>query len=50
MLGGTPAELNLAVRNLFAVRYMGFTEPDPDGNSYQPAAEREIFVGLGIGR
>lgn len=50
MLGGTAAELTLAVRNLFAVHYMGFTEPDPDGNSYQPAAEREVFVGIALGK
>ncbi len=49
-LGTTPAQITFAVRNIFAVRYMGFTEPDPDGNSYQPAAEREIFVGVALGR
>ncbi len=47
-LSGAPAELTLAVRNFFAKRYIAFTEPDPDGNSYQPAAEREIFVGLSV--
>jgi len=43
---GTPVEASVSVRNIFGVKYMGFTEPDPDGNSYQPAAEREVFVGL----
>jgi iron complex outermembrane receptor protein len=47
-LSGAAAELTLAVRNLFAKRYIAFTEPDPDGNSYQPAAERELFIGLKI--
>jgi iron complex outermembrane receptor protein len=42
-LGGT---LFVAGRNLTAKRYIAFTEPDPDGNSYQPGASREIFGGL----
>jgi iron complex outermembrane receptor protein len=42
-LGGT---LFVAGRNLTAKRYIAFTEPDPDGNSYQPGAGREIFAGL----
>jgi iron complex outermembrane receptor protein len=45
-LGGADIEVTGAVRNLFAKQYIAFTEPDPDGNSYQPAAEREVFVGL----
>ena len=45
---GVNAELTFAVRNMFAKQYIAFTEPDPDGNSYQPAAEREFFVGLKI--
>ena len=24
----------------------GFTEPDPDGNSYQPGPTAEVFVGI----
>jgi len=47
-LSGAPAELTLAVRNIFAKRYIAFTEPDPDGNSYQPAAEREFFLGVSV--
>ena len=46
--GATPVEASLAVRNIFGARYIAFTEPDPDGNSYQPAAEREFFVGLTV--
>jgi iron complex outermembrane receptor protein len=46
---GTPLELFLAGRNIFSVLYYGFTEPDPDGNSYQPAATAEWTLGLRIG-
>jgi iron complex outermembrane receptor protein len=48
--GGTDVEVTVAGRNLFDKKYIAFTEPDPDGNSYQPAAEREFFVGLRLGR
>jgi iron complex outermembrane receptor protein len=47
--GGTPFELFLAGRNIFNVLYYGFTEPDPDGNSYQPAATAEWSLGLRAG-
>jgi iron complex outermembrane receptor protein len=47
-LSGAPSEITFAVRNLFAKQYIAFSEPDPDGNSYQPAAERELFVGLRV--
>jgi hypothetical protein len=29
-------------------KYMAFTEPDPDGNSYQPGPGREIFGSIKI--
>jgi iron complex outermembrane receptor protein len=45
-LGGLDAEATLSVRNVFGKQYIAFSEPDPDGNSYQPAAEREVFLGL----
>jgi iron complex outermembrane receptor protein len=35
-------------RNLTATNYIAFTEPDPDGNSYQPAPRRELFGGMRI--
>jgi iron complex outermembrane receptor protein len=35
-------------KNLTGKRYIAFTEPDPDGNSYQPGANREFFAGLRI--
>ena len=41
-------EVTLAVRNATDVEYIAFTEPDPDGNSYQPAPTREIFGGVHI--
>ncbi|OGF68136.1 MAG: hypothetical protein A2Y62_19495 [Candidatus Fischerbacteria bacterium RBG_13_37_8] len=40
------AEAMLYIRNIFDKEYVAFTEPDPDGNSYQPAATREIFFNL----
>jgi iron complex outermembrane recepter protein len=46
---GTPLVLMLSGRNIFNVLYYGFTEPDPDGNSYQPAATAEWSLGLRIG-
>jgi iron complex outermembrane receptor protein len=45
-LAGMAAELTLQGRNLTGVRYIAFTEPDPDGNSYQPGPEREVFAGV----
>jgi iron complex outermembrane receptor protein len=48
-IGGVPFELQLSGRNIFGVEYYGFTEPDPDGNSYQPAATAEWSVGLRVG-
>ncbi|MDD5544130.1 MAG: TonB-dependent receptor [Acidobacteriia bacterium] len=33
-------------KNLTNTSYIAFTEPDPDGNSYQPGPRREIFAGL----
>jgi len=39
------ADLMLAVRNLTDTDYIAFTEPDPDGNSYQPGPGREYFAG-----
>ncbi len=49
-LGKPPyrTELFLQVRNLFGTEYIAFTEPDPDGNSYQPGPAREIFVGVRV--
>jgi outer membrane receptor protein involved in Fe transport len=49
LFGGTPLEILLAGRNIFNVLYYGFTEPDPDGNSYQPAPTAEWSLQLRIG-
>jgi len=49
-LAGSSAQATLAVRNIFGTQYVAFTEPDPDGNSYQPAATREIFFGIVLGK
>jgi iron complex outermembrane receptor protein len=48
-MGRTPFELMLSGRNIFGVDYYGFTEPDPDGNSYQPAPTAEWSLGLRVG-
>ena len=41
-------EFSLGVRNLSNEKYMAFTEPDPDGNAYQPGPEREFFGNIKI--
>lgn len=46
---GTPMSLVLSGRNIFNRLYYGFTEPDPDGNSYQPAPTAEWSLGLRLG-
>ncbi|MGZ4787930.1 MAG: TonB-dependent receptor family protein [Terriglobales bacterium] len=38
--------LFVAAANLTNTRYIAFTEPDPDGNSYQPGPGREVFGGM----
>ena len=43
---GHQASLLLAGRNLTGKEYVAFTEPDPDGNSYQPGPTREVFAGV----
>jgi iron complex outermembrane recepter protein len=48
-VGGAPWEIMLSGRNILGVEYYGFTEPDPDGNSYQPAATAEWTLGLRLG-
>jgi iron complex outermembrane receptor protein len=48
-IAGAPWEIVLSGRNILGVEYYGFTEPDPDGNSYQPAATAEWTIGLRLG-
>jgi iron complex outermembrane receptor protein len=47
-LHGIDMECSLFLRNLTNSVYMAFTEPDPDGNSYQPGPGRELFGSLKI--
>lgn len=47
-LFGLKGELSCSVRNLTGEKYMAFTEPDPDGNSYQPGPSTEVFGKLKI--
>jgi iron complex outermembrane receptor protein len=44
--GGHPGEVQLSASNLTGTRYIAFTEPDPDGNSFQPGPTREVFLGV----
>lgn len=48
-VGANTAELVATARNLLGSEYIAFTEPDPDGNSYQPGPTRELFVGMRFG-
>lgn len=47
-LGVLNGELSLSVRNFTNEDYIAFTEPDPDGNSYQPGPGTEYFGNLKI--
>jgi hypothetical protein len=38
----------VAGKNLAGKHYIAFTEPDPDGNSYQPGPSREVFAGFQV--
>ncbi len=49
-LGVMDVETTVAARAIFDKEHIAFTEPDPDGNSYRPAAEREFFVGMRLTR
>jgi len=39
-------EISLSARNITGADYMAFTEPDPDGNSYQPGPKQEYFCSV----
>jgi iron complex outermembrane receptor protein len=41
-------ECSIFARNFTGAKYMAFTEPDPDGNSYQPGPKREFFGNVKI--
>ena len=38
--------MTLLGKNLTGKEYIAFTEPDPDGNSYQPEPGRQVFAGV----
>jgi outer membrane receptor protein involved in Fe transport len=44
--GSWSGDVMLSGRNLTDERYIAFTEPDLDGNSYQPSTGREGFLGV----
>jgi iron complex outermembrane receptor protein len=45
-IGGFKGDISVYGKNLGNIQYIAFTEPDPDGNSYQPSSRREVFVSL----
>ncbi|PKP27653.1 MAG: hypothetical protein CVU06_01450, partial [Bacteroidetes bacterium HGW-Bacteroidetes-22] len=45
---GLQGECSVYARNLTDKKYMAFTEPDPDGNAYQPGPGREFFGNIKI--
>jgi iron complex outermembrane receptor protein len=47
-LCGKSGELSVTGRNLSGEKYIAFSEPDPDGNSYQPGPTEEVFATLKI--
>jgi iron complex outermembrane recepter protein len=47
-VGGLAGDVNIAGRNIFGYDYIAFTEPDPDGNSYQPGPKEEVFAGVSV--
>jgi iron complex outermembrane recepter protein len=42
-LFGVDGIIGIYAKNLTDTKYIAFTEPDPDGNSYQPGSGREFF-------
>lgn len=42
------AKASLFIRNIANASYMAFTEPDPDGNAYQPGPGRELFLNFQV--
>ncbi|HXY42264.1 MAG TPA: hypothetical protein VEQ10_21490, partial [Vicinamibacteria bacterium] len=47
-LGKGEAELYAVGRNVTGTKYIAFTEPDPDGNSYHPGPTAEFFGGVQV--
>ena len=49
-VGGLEGTAMVAARNVLGAKYMAFTEPDPDGNSYQPGPEQEYFARISVSK
>jgi len=47
-VSGMHCDVSVSGRNLFIRNYIAFTEPDPDGNSYQPGPKAEYFGKIGL--
>ncbi len=47
-IAGINGELSFYARNFTGTKYIAFTEPDPDGNSYQPGPVQEFFASVKI--
>ncbi len=47
-IAGVATDFIVSGRNLAGTKYIAFTEPDPDGNSYQPGPLRELFGGVRV--
>jgi iron complex outermembrane receptor protein len=45
---GIATEVSLSGRNLANIKYVAFSEPDANGNSYQAGAGRELFASFRI--
>jgi len=45
---GLNGECSVSARNFTGEKYMAFTEPDPDGNAYQPGPKEEFFGSIRI--
>ena len=46
---GLDGECSIFARNFTGAKYMAFTEPDPDGNAYQPGPKNEFLGNVKIG-
>lgn len=47
-LFGLNGTVSFFIKNITNQKYIAFTEPDPDGNCYQPGARREFFGSLKV--
>ncbi len=47
-INGIKGNVSFSARNFTGESYMAFTEPDPDGNSYQPGPKQEYFGSVRI--